>query len=1032
MATGELPTGTVTFLFTDIESSTALLKQLGDAYRPLLERHYNVIRIAIAAHDGVEVKTEGDAVFAAFADATQAALACVDAQRALQNEPWPDGAAIRVRMGLHTGSASPIGGDYVALAVHQAARVADAPHGNQVVASSTTVEMAGELPSPAEWMPIGLYELRDFDGPEPLFQIAHPDLEHDFPALRVRAATMTNLPAPRTTFVGREEESETLRGLLAANRLVTVVGAGGAGKTRLAMHAADNATDAFPDGVWLTELAPVREANLVVHAILDVLGIRPQSGEAVLETLLAALRSKHVLLVIDNCEHVLDAAADVIDSVLARCPDVKILATSREPLNVAGEAPWRLPSLDAADGARLFIDRARAANPEFVADPDDAVTIAAIVRRLDGIPLAVELAASRVRALTVRQVAQRLDDRFALLAGGPRSALPRQQTLRAAVDWSFDLLNPHEQELFCALSLFVDGFDLEAAEIVGRPDCLDQLESLVDKSLVVASSGRFRMLETLRHYGRERLVDRGEAVPAQLRFAQWAHALLSPSSPEGGSFLAERIAFSVDRETRARIETEHDNLLAAFDAALTAPENDRAWAIAIGLSTFWWLSSRCHLGLDRLADLRDRPGTASDRYKTFFIAQELALGIQDWPRMRDYCDGALELRTEGDPGDIAGLVFHRAVAAESLGAWDESIDAYALALEMAQTSDSHQRESIQYSDFAARCSEVGSFDLAERLEAKSIAAAEKALGAYEGHDLLHRALVTRAGRLHRMGQLDEARAVCARVERDRPQSVARTSSLRLDAANAAALGLHDDAVVLVEKAAHVAKEIGKPPQTISAILTLATLTEDAEVQQQLLSEALSITQQIGHRPLESATRSQLALVLADAERHDDARREADAATALATATGDHRVTTHTLVAASAVAHRCEEIDVALQYANRALDTAIAMRLPVVPRAFAALADALETTDLVAAVRVDGAWLRWEDQLPSVVWPPLRDKERANITRRVHNLGEPAATNALADGRNHEAFEVMAEYRARIEAVSYAALDRAEIIDAGRT
>jgi predicted ATPase/class 3 adenylate cyclase len=1018
-----LPQGTVTFLFTDIEGSTRLLRHLGDRYMPLLERHYELIRSAIAAHGGREVKTEGDAVFAAFPDAPGAARACLAAQLALQDEHWPDDGVIRVRMGLHTGHAIPIADDYVALAVHQAARVAAAPHGDQVVASATTVALAGDLPAPATWRDLGRFALRDFDGPERLFQIVHPDLATDFPALRAQAAIRHNLPPPRTTFVGRSEEQRTVSLLLEENTIVTVVGAGGAGKTRLATHIALDAVPTFPDGAWLVELAPVRDPAFVVHAVMDVLGLKPQSGENVAETLVLHLKTKNLLLVLDNCEHVVNEAAALADNLLTRCPHVKIVATSREPLNVSGEVSWRLPSLGATDGAQLFVERGRSANPSLEIDDAAGRAIDSIVHRLDGIPLAIELAASRLRALTVDQIAQRLDDRFSLLAGGPRTALPRQQTLRAAIDWSYDLLSSDEQTLFRQLAVFVDGFTLDAAEMLGETAAtpvFDALQSLVDKSLVVSGDGRFRMLETVRHYARERLVDSGDARETQRRFATWAIALLAQHAAayeeEAGSELSE-----AELARRAPVEAEHDNLLAALDAAVSSAVNDAAWTIARPLSEVWWKSARNHLGLDRIDTMSDLPGPDGLRYETFFFAQELAFAIKDWARMAAYCDRASELREQGDAADVAGLVFHRALAADALGDLPAALDGYCRALEMAQDSGDTYRQSVQYAALGHFAAAAGSFDLAAQLEQRAIAAAAT------NRRQLSQSLLGKAGRLFQIGELDRAEEALHECLDAAAGTPIETYAMVWSAAVWVTRGNPERAQAVVSGAAALSRARHDVLGIVDALKVLARIRRevgDADGALALLEEATALVQQIGHRASEVDGRARYAEALVDVGRIDEAQAEATDGVALVRSIGDRHVLPRALTVAAHAALAAGDSDGARRFATEAVEVASFHGLNTTPLALAALADALEDTDLASAVMFDAARARWQEEFAVFVWPVDRAREQASALRRRGALGEEPAAIQLAAGRDHPLFDSIVNQRRQIEAAGWSALERA--------
>jgi predicted ATPase/class 3 adenylate cyclase len=601
-----LPTGTVTFLFTDIEGSTRLLQQLKDTYTDVLVECRRLVRMAIQERGGREVGTEGDALFAAFPSAREALLAAVAAQQRILRHPWPDGAAVRVRMGLHTGEARVAEDGYVGIDVHRAARIAAVAHGGQILLSdSMSLLLSRNLPAGMTLRDLGLQRLKDLDEAEHLFQVVHPDLPADFPSLKSQHRPPTNLPIQLTSFVGREREVNEITRLVSATSLVTLTGIGGSGKTRLALKVASAVLEDYAGGVWLVELAALSDPELVPKAVASTLDVPEQPGRPMLETLTEALRTRALLLVLDNCEHLLAACAALAETLLRASPDLRILATSREPLDVPGEAVRRVPSLAIPasrdvlspeeltryDSVRLFVDRAALIRPEFAVTPRNAPAVAQVVTRLDGIPLAIELAAARVKALTVEQIAVRLDDRFRLLTGGSRRSLPRQQTLRAAMDWSYDLLPPEERIMLRRLSVFVGGWTLETAECVCaggpivRDEVLDLLTKLVDKSLVIVEAHRdevrYRLPETVREYALDRSLESpGETMELRMRHKHWYLDLA-----ERGNSL-----FGRPEETllHKRFEVEHDNLRAALGWSLEEQGSvDAALRMAAALGPFW-------------------------------------------------------------------------------------------------------------------------------------------------------------------------------------------------------------------------------------------------------------------------------------------------------------------------------------------------------------------------------------------------------------------------------------------------------------
>jgi predicted ATPase len=551
----------VTFLFTDIEGSTGLWESAPDAMRTALARHDVTVREAIDAHGGSVFATGGDGFAAAFSRAADAVAAATAAQAALAVEPWPVGAELRVRMGIHTGEVDERGGDYFGPAVNRAARIMSAGHGGQVLVSTTTATLVG-----AERLTdLGEHTFAGLEVPERVFQLG----AGEFPALRALGAVPTNLRAERSVFVGRVREMGTVAALVRSARAVTLTGVGGVGKTRLAIQTAAGLVGEFPGGVWLVELAPLIDAALVATTVASAIGAPVPTGAEPAEALCRFLASRRCLVVVDNCEHVVDAAAALVDRVLEAAPRTRVLATSREPLNVAGESVWRVPSLSVevdgalGDAVSLFAERAAQARPGFTLDESGTLeATVAVCRRLDGIPLAIELAAARARAMSVEQIAAHLDERFRLLTRGARTAVPRQQTLQGAIDWSYELLAPSERQVFDTLGVFAGGFDLAAVAAVGATDefeALDLVDSLIGKSMVEAdpSRDRYQLLETLRQYAWERLVATGRLGPARDAHATHFTALAGEQAKLMG--VSGRQVGALDR-----LEVDYDNLRAAL------------------------------------------------------------------------------------------------------------------------------------------------------------------------------------------------------------------------------------------------------------------------------------------------------------------------------------------------------------------------------------------------------------------------------------------------------------------------------------
>jgi predicted ATPase/class 3 adenylate cyclase len=575
-----LPSGTVTLLFSDIEGSTKLLHRAGDSYADLLSAHRRLMRQAFARHRGVEVDTEGDAFFVAFAAADDAVAAAASAQAALAAHDWPGGNDVRVRIGLHTGTPRIVDGGYVGLDVHHAARVMAAGHGGQVLLSNA-VRMALSRVRPL--VDLGEHRLKDLLQPEHLFQLLIHGLPSEFPALKTLSNRPTNLPAQPNPLIGREREIEEIIALLRGSvRLLTLTGVGGTGKTRLALQVGAELLEEFRSGVYFVSLTPVSDTKLVVPTIAQTLGLREIAGEAIAETLNAYLADKRMLLVIDNFEQVVDAAPSLA-AIAAATEEVSLLVTSRMRLRVLGERLFEVPPLETETGSELFVARAQAADPSFTVVPEDNPVIEEISRRLDGLPLALELAAARVAVLPPRVLLERLDERLALLTSGTRDAEERQQTLRKTIEWSYDLLGDADRSSFERLSVFVDGCRLDAAEAVCGAG-IDALQSLIEKSLLRRRSDddaepRYWMLETIREYALGRLRST-EAAEQMLR----AHADYFLRLAEG----AEARSGNPDASDAYRtMERDRENLRLALSWLRESESKALFVRLAAALGHFW-------------------------------------------------------------------------------------------------------------------------------------------------------------------------------------------------------------------------------------------------------------------------------------------------------------------------------------------------------------------------------------------------------------------------------------------------------------
>jgi predicted ATPase/class 3 adenylate cyclase len=658
---------TLTFLFTDIEGSTALLRRLGeDDYAQVLAGHHTLIRSALAAHDGREVDTQGDAFFAVFSSPRACVAAVLAMQHAVETHAWPAGERVRVRMGVHCGEAARTAAGLVGLEVHRAARVAAVGHGGQVLVSEAAAVLVRDwLPPGAALTDLGSHRLKDLGRPERIFQLHGAGLQAEFPPLRSldNLALPNNLPAQLSVFIGRDREVAEVRALVESSRLVTLTGAGGAGKTRLGLQVAAELLDGSGDGVWLVELAAVTDEDAVAPAVSEALRLAAQPGRPVLETLLDALAPQDVLIVLDNCEHLIGACAKTAELIVRRCPRVRLLATSREPLGVGGETIYRVPSLSlpgpddtgpaaagSSDAVALFADRTRASGVALSVDEQTASVGVSVCRRLDGMPLAIELAAARLRSMSLGELHDRLDQRFRLLTGGSRTALKRQQTLRATIGWSYSLLTGTEQLMLARLSVFAGSFGLDAAEAVcgfGDLDVLDVaglLGSLVDKSLVVAEQAgaglRYRLLETIRLFAAERLAEAGEEAAA-VTAAHCAHYLAVAEAA------AAHLAGPGQGSWLARLDADQANLRRAAQHAADGPDGTAVvLRLGVALWRYWQTRSRDQEAFALLAPVLGRPDAGAD---PGLFAAALFAAAWNVPAARHFAEQAVQVaRPLGD------------------------------------------------------------------------------------------------------------------------------------------------------------------------------------------------------------------------------------------------------------------------------------------------------------------------------------------------------------------------------------------------
>jgi predicted ATPase/class 3 adenylate cyclase len=673
----ELPSGTVTLLFTDIEGSTALAERVGDRWPGLLAEHNRILREAFSAHGGIELGAEGDAFFFAFTAAGPAAAAAAAAQRALASHAWPDGEVICVRMGLHTGEPTPTADGYVGLDMHRAARVAAAANGGQVLLSQATRDLLPETLDGLTFRDLGDHRLKDLSGPQRLYQLCIEGLAVDFPPPRTIEGRATNLPAQSTPLVGRDAELEAVRTLLRDEntRMLTLTGPGGTGKTRLGLQVAADLVDEFPDGVYGLLLAPISDPELVPLELARVLGVEEPSSAALTDALQAELRNRRALLFFDNFEHV-GAAAELLAVLLGACHRLKVLVTSREPLRIAAERQYPVPPLSESEAVVLFVERARAMRPDFELTDETAPIVTEICQRLDGLPLAIELAAAWTKVLPPAALLRRLENRLELPGARGRDVPARQSTLRQTIAWSYDLLGDEERRLHARLSVFMRGCTIEVAErVAGAGSGLEVLEgiaSLVDRSLLREAEGvggepRFAMLETIREFAREQLAQTGEEDKLLRR-----HAL------EFARF-AEEADAGLRKDDQLlwfeRLEAEHDNLRAAIESSLAAADDETALRLGGALGWFWYAHGHALEGCSRLTELLARTEGASEELRA---RPMYALGVL--LDQRGEPEGAVELverslavfRDQGDAERMGAALNSLGSIRHALGDFDRA------------------------------------------------------------------------------------------------------------------------------------------------------------------------------------------------------------------------------------------------------------------------------------------------------------------------------------------------------------------------
>lgn len=889
--------GIPTFLLTDIEDSVALWEAEPDLMRSVMARHDVLVTQSIEQHGGnvIKARGEGDSVFTHFARATDALAAAASLQLALAAEPWPPAAALRLRIAVYTGEAFERDGDYYGPAVNRCARLREIAHGGQTLVSHTTYDVARDaLPQGVSLRLIGTPRLRGVRTPEHVFQLLHPGLRSEFPPLRIPYGSPNNLPEYLTNFIGRQDELAALRTVLRQHRLTTLAGTAGVGKTRLAVQAAHEMLDVFSDGIWLVQLDSLTDPALSPKAIAEVIGIREEPNRLLWETVANYLRDKDVLLVLDNCEHLIETCAILSHALLQASPSLRILATSREPLNVAGEVTFSVPALSfpsheqsadlesvqVSEAVRLFVDRASLRVPRFALTHRNVRPVAEICRRLDGIPLAIELAAARVNVLDVGQIAAHLDDSLSLLTKGSRM-LARHQTLRAAIDWSYDRLTPTEQMLFRQLFVFAGGFTLGAVEAVcrvdgnsGKPAAMELLSLLVEKSLVVLDQythgrARYRMLETLRQYARQRSKEHGESDYLEERHALYFMSLAEEAEPE--------LRGSGQASWLDRLEADHDNLRTALDWLEQHGHIELALRLAAALRRFWYLRGYLREGrqrVTRLLSLVDVSVSDVVRERALNAAGGLAYLQGDYTAARELYEESLSLRrANGDLSNIAIALSNLAAVARQQGDYATARSSWQESLKLFSELSDTQAVAMILNNLGLLTHDLGNYDEARALYEQSLER-KRTLGDEEG---MAQSLENLGDVARECGRYDEARRLLE-------ESLAIRRSLGSEAAGATALlslgmverdlGHDEEAERIIGESLATLRQYENKYGVATALKELGVLycqRGDCERAQELLEESLALKRELGHKPGIAFMLHYLGRVAIYQEREEDSR-----------------------------------------------------------------------------------------------------------------------------------------------------------------
>jgi predicted ATPase/class 3 adenylate cyclase len=741
----DLPIGIVTFLFTDIEGSTSLWEQDPQGMRASLEVHNSILSKIITANAGMVFKIVGDSFQAVFEYPSQAIETALDVQKGLSTADWGTTGPLRVRMGLHSGPADVQGNDYVVShTLNRVSRVMSVGYGGQILLTNAVAELVGDkVPEDASLRDMGEHFLKGLTKSEHLFQVMSSDLPGEFPPLHTQDLPPHNLPFPMTSFIGREREIKDIRKILSESRLVTLIGSGGVGKSRLAIEVGHQVLNEYSNGVWLVELAPLSDSSLLPQVTAGSLGVRETKSRPLINSLTDFLHNKRCLLILDNCEHLLEACASLANHLLLGCPELAILASSREALGLGGERLFQVPSLTLPvdkpvsaetltqfDAINLFVERSQASLPGFRLNEENTPALAQICQQLDGIPHAIELAAARVKVLRVEQIANRLDDRFQLLTGGSRSALPHQKTLQATIDWSYDLLLDKERALLQKLSVFSGGWDLEAAEAVCEGDdiesynVMDLLDSLVNKSIVLVEripgkETRYRLLKTVRHYAHEKYVERGRTELTRQRHCEYYSSLVKQAHRER---YGEGAKYG-EEKWLDRIELEHDNIRGALDWIIGVQDAESGSQIVEALDWFWTKHAHYYEARDWTQELLNICSQGSRAYAIILMTignQNFVIG--KYEEGRAYLEESIILFQElGETREIEKAVQSLGWIAAAQGKYVESRQLLGKSLKMAQELEDNYRIAWAYLSLGELARAEKNLELAYQYHTRSLA-----------------------------------------------------------------------------------------------------------------------------------------------------------------------------------------------------------------------------------------------------------------------------------------------------------------------